>query len=217
MVARTFHEFLSIPLRPRTRLVLVALVVPLLLSYLFPLWSIHMVAPQYPQGLSLDIYSYRLEPGNEGRDLGEINILNHYIGMKKITREELQDLDWIPFVLGGLVLLCLRVAALGTTSSLVDLAVLTAYVSLVALGRFVYTLYTFGHELDPKAPMTVDPFTPAVIGSKQVANFTTYSHPLAGSFLVGAFAVGVWVAMVAVLLGGRRAAIAGAPRLAVSA
>lgn len=209
MAARTFHEFLATPLSTRTRWLLVALVIPLLLSYLFPLWNIHMVAPQYPKGLSLDIYSYRLEPGNDGLDLNEINILNHYIGMRRITREELRDLDWIPFVLGGLALLCLRVAALGTTGSLVDLAVLTTYVSLVSLGRFVYMLYTFGHQLDPKAPMNVEPFTPALIGVKQIANFTTYSYPLLGSFMVGTFALGVWGAMVAVLIRGRRAARVG--------
>ena len=202
----TFHESLSVPLKGRTRLLLVALVLPLMLSFLFPMWRIHMTAPQYPKGLSLDIYSYCLSPGNDGRDLDEINILNHYIGMRKITREELRDLDWIPFALGGLALLCLRVAALGTVRSLVDLAVLTGYVSLVALGRFIYMLYTFGHDLDPRAPMNVEPFTPAIIGVKQVANFTTYSYPLLGSILVGVFTVGVGVAMAWALIGGWRVA-----------
>lgn len=206
MAARTFHEFLSRPLQMRTRLLLVVMVIPLLLSFLFPLWRINMKAPQYPKGLSLDIYSYGLEPGNEGHDLKEINILNHYIGMRAITREELRDLDWLPFALGALAPLCLRVAALGTVRFLVDLAVLTAYISLVAFGRFVYMLYNFGHDLDPRAPMDVEPFTPAIIGVKQVANFTTYSYPLTGSVMVGVFCVGVWVLTGWALLSGRRAA-----------
>jgi len=206
MVAKTFHEFLSSPLHKRTRWVLIALVAPLLLSFLFPLWQIRMAAPQYPRGLYLDIYSYRIDAGNEGHDLTEINILNHYIGMQKITRDELRDLDWIPFALGGLALLALRVALIGNVRSLFDLAVLTSYVSLVSLGRFVYMLYEFGHDLDPKAPMDVEPFTPAIIGVKQIANFTTYSYPRLGSVLIGAFTVGVWAALALVLLGGRRAA-----------
>lgn len=206
MAVRTFDEFLDTPVPRRRRLVLAVLVLPLLLSFLFPLWRIHMFAPQYPRGLSLDIYSSSLEPGNEGHDLQEINILNHYIGMRTITREELRDLDWIPFALGALALLCLRVAAIGNVRSLIDLAILTAYVSLVAFGRFVYMLYTFGHELDPKAPMDVAPFTPPVIGAKQVANFTTYSYPLTGSVLIGAFTLGIWVIAVWTLAGGRRAA-----------
>ncbi|MEM7205501.1 MAG: hypothetical protein AAF628_34915 [Planctomycetota bacterium] len=39
---------------------------------------------------------------------------------------------------------------------LIDLTVPTAYVSLVAFGRFAYTLYAFGLELDPAAPMNVE-------------------------------------------------------------
>ena len=78
----------------------------------------------------------------------------------------------------------------------------------ILLMRFVYMLYTFGHDLDPRAPMTVEPFTPAILGMKQIANFTTYSFPLAGSALIGVFAVGVWAAMIANLLAGRREKLA---------
>jgi hypothetical protein len=44
-------------------------------------------------------------------------------------------------------------------------------------------------RLDPQAPMTVEPFTPAILGTKQIANFTTTSYPGWGTALVGAFAV----------------------------
>ena len=53
--------------------------------YLFPLWNLTMFAPQYPDGLRLDIYSYKLEGGNSGQDVKEINVLNHYIGMKDLV------------------------------------------------------------------------------------------------------------------------------------
>jgi hypothetical protein len=96
----SFFEYLSEPLTKRTRILLVVLALPLLLSFWFPLWRISMEAPQYPKGLQLDIYSYTLDGGNEGRDLTEINLLNHYIGMKQIVEDELADLDWIPFAFG---------------------------------------------------------------------------------------------------------------------
>ena len=35
-------------------------------TYLLPLWNMTMFAPQYPDGLRLDIYSYKLEGGNDG-------------------------------------------------------------------------------------------------------------------------------------------------------
>ena len=87
--ARTFFEFLNVPLSNKVRLLLVLLVVPVALSYLFPLWRISMVAPQYPNGLWVDIFSWTITGGHEGKDLDEINVLNHYIGMHKIERYEL--------------------------------------------------------------------------------------------------------------------------------
>jgi hypothetical protein len=204
--AGNFFEFLDVPLRGRGRLLLVALVVPLLASFLFPLWQISMTAPQYPDGLWLEIYSHRLAGGNHGQHIDEINNLNHYIGMARITREELRDLDWLPFGLLAMALLALRVALLGNVRALIDLSMIAAYVSVVAFGRFVWMLWTFGHELAPDAPVRIEPFMPVVIGSKQVANFMTHSMPQLGSLLLGAFTVGVWALTIAYLARGRRQA-----------
>jgi hypothetical protein len=74
------------------------------------------------------------------------------------------------------------------------------------MGRFVYKLYVFGHNLDPAAPFKVEPFTPAILGSKQIANFTTISTPQLGTFLVGAFATVVLGVTVWQLAAGRFAA-----------
>ncbi len=80
---------------------------------------------------------------------------------------------------------------MGDLRSLVDLVVLTGYFGLFSMGRFVYKLYVFGHQLDPRAPFHVEPFTPAILGTKQIANFTITSLPGTGSALVAVFAVGV--------------------------
>lgn len=204
--ADSFWEFLDDPLRGGVRLWLVALVVPLLLSFSAPLWRISMSAPQYPDGLSMDIYSYKLVGGHDGHDVQEINVLNHYIGMHTITREELRDLDWLPFGIVAMALLALRAALLGNVRTLIDLSMIAAYISMVAFGRFVYMLWEFGHDLDPKAPVHVEPFMPVVIGSKQIANFTTHSMPQLGSLLMGAFTVGIWSLTALCLWRGRRAA-----------
>ncbi len=190
---RRFHEVLERPLAGASRVVLAALVLPLLLTFTAPLWKIYLVAPQYPQGLSMDIWSYKLEGGDDGQHIQEINTLNHYIGMKPIDRAALSDLDWLPFAIGGLALLALRVAAIGNVRSLVDLTVLTTYVSLFGLGRFAYKLYVYGHDLDPTAPVKVKPFMPVLLGTKQIANFTTSSYPLLGSVYLGLFVTGVFV------------------------
>jgi hypothetical protein len=175
----------------RARIVLALLVVPLVLSLSAPLWRIALEAPQYPRGLQLDIWAYTIEGGNGGQHLAEINTLNHYIGMHHIDRAELSDLDWIPFAIGGLALLTLRCAVVGNLRALIDVTVLTGYVAFFSAARFAYKMYVFGHHLDPAAPVKVEPFTPALLGSKQIANFTTHSFPMLGTAWLGAFIAGV--------------------------
>lgn len=200
------YEFLDRPLFMKSRVLLAVLVLPLLLSFSAPLWRISMEAPQYPRGLELDIYSYQLTSGHGEQDLKEINTLNHYIGMHKITREELADLDWLPFAIGALALLTLRTAAVGNVRTLVDLAVLTGYMCVFSMARFAWKLYTFGHNLAPEAPFRVEPFTPAIFGTKQIANFTTHSFPRLGSIYLGVFAGGIAAVTLWHLIAGRRAA-----------
>jgi len=202
-----FWEFLARPISMRARAVLALLVMPLALSFGFPLWNISMKAPQYPQGLTLDVYLYKVEGGNEGQHIQEINTLNHYIGMAPINREQLSDLGWMPFAMGLLILLTLRCAAIGDVRILIDLAVLSTYLSLFALSRFIYRMYVLGHNLDPHAPMKIEPFTPALFGTKQIANFTVSSYPRGATLLIGAFVTGVCVMSLWVLLRGRSEAL----------
>lgn len=204
-----FNKLLDRPIFPSARVLLLVLLLLLLGSFMVPLWQIRMEAPQYPSGLYMDIYSYTLSAGNEGHDIVEINTLNHYIGMHKIDRQSLSDLDFMPFLFGVLGLLVLRVAALGNIRALIDLTVLAGYGCTFAFGRFVYRLYLFGHDLDPTAPVKVKPFTPVIIGTKQIANFTTHSYPQLGAVLIGLFLFGLLALAVWHLLAGRRAPDAG--------
>lgn len=198
-----FYEFLDRPLFWWSRVVLALLVIPLVLAFREPLWKISLHAPQYPDGLWMEIYMHKIDGGNDGQHITEINTLNHYIGMHKIDRAELSDLDWIPFAVGLLIVLALRCAAIGNVRSLVDLVVLTGYITVFAFGRFIYKMYVFGHNLDPTAPLKVEPFTPAIFGTKQIANFSTTSTPQLGSVLIGIYATGILVLLGWHLLAGR--------------
>ncbi len=186
--SRRLNGILARPLPGLSRILLLASLVPLLLAFQWPLWHIRMQAPQYPQGLNLYIFPHTVEG-----DIQEVNTLNHYIGMASIDRAALSELDWIPFALGALFLLALRLTAIGDIRGLVDLTVVTLYFCVFSAGRFVYKLYVYGHDLDPRAPVDVDPFMPPVLGTEQIANFTVTSLPGPTSFLIGLF--------VAVLLG----------------
>lgn len=204
-----FYAFLDQPIYASARLMLLLLALPLSLSFAAPLWRISMEAPQYPQGLSMDIYAYKIVGGNEGHDIQEINTLNHYIGMRKLDQRAFADLDFLPFFLGALALLTLRVAVIGDIRALVDLTVLSLYGGLFAFGRFVYQLYLYGHDLSPEAPVKIKPFTPVILGTKDVANFTTHSFPQLGSIMVGVFLTGITLTLVGHLWIGRKNAATG--------
>ena len=200
--ALAFASFLDRPVNGTGRLLLLLSIVALLAGGALPLWRISLVAPQYAEGLTLDMYAYQIVAGNNGQDLAEINTLNHYIGMKPIAQADFLEMRVLPFAIGVFALLALRAAVIGRIVTVVDLAVLFLYFGMFSLGSFVYRLYTYGHHLDPQAPMKITPFMPVVVGSQQIANFVQTSLPLAGTMCMGAF----FMLLVAVLVSSAREA-----------
>jgi hypothetical protein len=183
------QKFLETPLGIAPRGLVLAAALLLLPAYFFPLYEMTMFAPQYPDGLRLHIYSYRLDGGNEGQDIKEINVLNHYIGMKDLVADDFTEFKWIPFVVGALGLLFLRTAVVGRMAALVDVLVLYLYFGLFSLWSFAYKMYWYGHHLSPAAAVKVDPFTPPLFGYKKLANFEVYSYPGTASYALAAVAV----------------------------
>lgn len=204
------NRFLGIPLDLGPRLLLVGAAAVLAVSLTQPLWSMTMFAPQYPQGLRLQILTSGLEGANGGQDLKEINLLNHYIGMRDLSNDDFTEFVWMPFAIGGLALLFLRAAAHGTMATLVDALVLFCYFGAFSLWSFGYKLYLYGHNLSPTAPVKVDPFTPPLFGYQQIANFEVYSYPAPGTYLMAGTAVLLLVALFAAWRNGRAPAL-GAP------
>jgi len=192
-VLRRKEHFLNKRLNALSRFWILIAVGCLAASFFFPLWHIHLVAPQYRDGLDLWIYGHQLIGGNEGQDLVEINLLNHYIGMQEISEADFFEMQIIPFTIGFFILFGLRAVVFGAMSNLIDHLALFFYFSIFSLTTFVYRLYSYGHDLDPKAPINPDPFWPALIGTKQIANMTQTSLPGGASYLLA-------VALVCLLL-----------------
>ncbi len=181
--------FFDIPIDLRGRILVVAGALVLLPTFFLPLWTMTLYSNQFPDGLELMIYSHKLEGAkSEYRDdLREINSLNHYIGMRALKEDDFTEFKWIPFVVGGVILLALRAVVLGKMSKLVDLFVLFTYFGLFSLWTFYHKLYLYGHELDPEAAIKVPPFTPPMIGHHTLANFEVYSYPGPGSYAMALF------------------------------
>jgi hypothetical protein len=185
------------PLRALPRVLLVVAAALTLVVYLLPLWNLTMFAPQYPQGLTLDIYDHSIVGGNRGQDVKEINLLNHYIGMRDLVTEDFTEFQWMPFALGAIGLLFLRASVFATVKEVIDAAVVLGYVGVFSLWSFGYRLYRYGHDLAPTAPVKVDGFMPPMFGYQKIANFEVYSYPRPGTYVL--LAVGALVAWVLVL------------------
>jgi hypothetical protein len=194
------HRLLTSPVGPGPRALALAAALLVLPTYFLPLWNLTMFAPQYGDGLRLDIYSYKLQGGNGGQDLKEINLLNHYIGMRDLAPDDFTEFKWMPFVLGVLALLFLRAAVVGRMLDLVDAFVVFTYFGLFSLWSFAYKLYRYGHDLAPNAAVRVDPFMPPLLGGQQIANFEVYSYPQGASWALAGTALAL---VLAVSLGAR--------------
>jgi copper chaperone NosL len=197
------NRHLDVKLGIGPRLLLIVSAALLAVTLALPLWRLTMFAPQYPDGLRMDIYTQELKGDRNGQDIKEINLLNHYIGMRDLTTEEFTEFKWMPFAIGVLALIFLRAAVLGTMGALVDAAVMFVYFGAFSLWSFGHKLYLYGHNLAPTAAVRVPGFTPPMFGYKQIANFEVYSYPQAGSYVLATASVLLLAAVVLAWRGAR--------------
>jgi hypothetical protein len=178
-----------------SRLILAAAALALSLAYVLPLWHVGLKAPQYPEGLGLYIGVSRIS-GEKPQDLSSINNLNHYIGMKVITPEDIPELKYMPWLLAGLIGLGLAAAAAGKRPLLYGWVALFALGAVAGLADFYRWGYDYGHDLAPDAIIKIPgmSYQPPLIGSKQLLNFYATSWPAAGGWvLVAALMVGFYL------------------------
>jgi copper chaperone NosL len=164
------------------RLLLAAAALLLVGAFVFPLWRIALIAPQYPEGLGL-LIRVNTVTGVEPQDLQNINGLNHYIGMKAIEPDSIPELTLMPIALGALLLSGLAVAVLGRRALARAWVAIFFIGSLAGLADFWYWQYDYGHNLDVEnAPIKVPgmSYQPPLFGSKQLLNFTATSWPALG-------------------------------------
>ena len=176
----------------RSRLLFVAAAAALVGVYLLPLWRIALVAPQYPEGLGMLIRVNAIT-GIQPQDLDNINMLNHYIGMKPIVPDAIPELRIMPVVVGVLLAGALAVAATGRRWLAWAWVGAFGLLGVAGLYDFWQWEYDYGHDLDPTAAISIPgmSYQPPLIGSKTLLNFVAESWPAAGGVLAGvAFALG---------------------------
>lgn len=163
-----------------SRAMLVVAAILLAISIFVPLWYIDLDAPQYPEGLKLQIY-----PDKLAGDVDIINGLNHYIGMQTLHEDNFIEFKVLPYIIAFFALLSLIVALIGSRKFLYVLLGLFVVFGIVAMYDFWKWEYDYGHNLDPTAAIQVPgmAYQPPLIGFKQLLNFGAYSFPDVGGWL----------------------------------
>ncbi|MGJ7033280.1 nitrous oxide reductase accessory protein NosL [Niabella hirudinis] len=167
-----------------SRMLVIAAAVALLLSLFVPIWSIYLDAPQYPEGLRLQIWANRI-----AGDVDIINGLNHYIGMKTLHSGDFIEFMLLPYIICFYIVLFIWTAVAGKRKGLNIVFGAFVLFGIIAMADFWKWEYDYGHSLDPNAAIKVPGMTyqPPLIGFKQLLNFGAYSVPDIGGWLfVGA-------------------------------
>ncbi len=172
-------------MKKSSRIMLALSALALLAGFFLPLWSITLEAPQYPEGIGLLIRVNTIT-GVKPHDLDNINKLNHYIGMKRIEPDAIPELDFMPWILGILMIAGLVAAGFGRRWMLFGWLSLLAALGVAGMVDFWLWGYDYGHNLDPTAAIKVPGmvYQPPLIGSKALLNFVAHSWPALGGIIV---------------------------------
>lgn len=168
-------------MRPISRIMIALAALALLVLLVVPIWRIDLAAPQYPEGLYLQIFADRFEG-----DVDKINGLNHYIGMAYIKNEMFKEFIYLPRIIMALSALGLVAAVWGKRILLFIGLVTLSLFGAWALWRMWDWGYEYGHNLDPRAAIKVEgmAYQPPLIGHKQLLNFDAWSTPDVGGWIL---------------------------------
>lgn len=171
-------------MKKASRISVLIISLALISAYFLPVWEIELEAPQYPEGLGMNIWINKITG-----DLNTINGLNHYIGMKTIQPDSIKELTIMPYILGLLIISGIAVAIMGRKRLLTAWVVFFMILGIAGGVDFYLWEYDYGHDLNPEAAIKIPgmSYQPPLIGTKQLANFTAISVPdIGGYVLIGA-------------------------------
>ncbi|MCO6490461.1 MAG: hypothetical protein J5I98_18750 [Phaeodactylibacter sp.] len=169
---------------PRVLMILAA--AALMMLFVFPMWRITLIAPQYPDGVNMYIWINKIGGDSPGT-LQNVNILNHYVGMKYIEPDAIPELQYFPYIVIGLAVLALLAAAIDRKQIYLGWAILFALLAAAGIYDFYLWEYDYGHNLSPTAPIKIPgaSFQPPLFGTKVILNFIAKSFPHTGGYFAG--------------------------------
>ncbi|MGN6567634.1 MAG: hypothetical protein ACTHJ0_06765 [Flavipsychrobacter sp.] len=166
------------------RISIIAIILFLGTLWFFPMWRIDLRAPQYPGGLSMQIWINNLKG-----DVPIINGLNHYIGMKNINQKDFPEFVFLPVTMLIFMGLGILVLIFNRKILYYAWAFIFMFVGIFSFYDFYKWEYNYGHNLDPHAPIQVPgmSYQPPILGYKKLLNFEVLSQPdISGWFYIAA-------------------------------
>lgn len=169
----------------KSRIMVAVAALMLILTFFFPLWTIDLNAPQYPEGLGIRIWLDQIS-GMKPNDLQSINGLNHYIGMKVIDPESIPELKIMPYIIVFMIIFGLLNAYMKNRKLIYIWLILFIILGVIGMYDFYMWEYDYGHQLNPDAPIKVPGMTyqPPLIGSKQLLNISAVSLPSTAAIVI---------------------------------
>lgn len=159
-------------------------------SFIFPYWQVTLKAPQYPGGLHVYVFLNKVEG-----DVFEVDLLNHYIGMKKLGEAARFERSIALYALSLVSLFTIFFVFSG--KKVMSLFALPALVFPIGFLADVFLwLYHFGHDLNPHAPIRFKPFTPHLLGEGKIGQFATVGVLEMGFYLAIASVIFVLMALI---------------------
>jgi hypothetical protein len=169
----------------KSRILTIVASLLLLGIFLLPIWNISLEAPQYPEPIGMNLWVYQITDAHP-HDIKNINLLNHYIGMKEVP-EHMVEFIVFPIVIIGMSLLGLIFAFRKNPRLPLYWFILMSLWGTAGMIDFYRWERDYGNSLDPKAAIKfVDEndqpmaYQPPLIGTKMILNFTAHSYPRSG-------------------------------------
>ncbi|HSE83451.1 MAG TPA: cytochrome C [Thermodesulfobacteriota bacterium] len=158
---------------------LIGAAILLLISIFLPYWKLTLHAPQYPGGLHATLYVNKVTG-----DVGEIDGLNHYIGMKPMGEAATLERTLSIIMIAGIALLTIGAIYIHSPIALF-FCIPALFYPLVFLGDLYFWLWNFGMNLDERAPLSgaIKPFVPPLLGEGVIGQFKTVATWQAGLYL----------------------------------
>lgn len=173
----------------KSKIIMILAALMLLSLFAFPLWNIALEAPQYPDSIGMNIWINKITD-QEPNDIKNINLMNHYVGMKEIPAH-LPEFDIFPPVIIAMVILGIIIGFIGNRKLYLVWFIVMALLGAAGIYDFYLWEYDYGHNLSEQAaikfmdaagnPMD---YQPPLIGNATILNFVARSWPRTGAYLL---------------------------------